>query len=94
MLDEIFSKEKFIRILVHLDIADEVLRERVKQTKRNTNIFRMASSFEEVLDRQREGTATGNISDPVEGEADYLFYLKEVSEIPEVIQKIVQITDL
>ena len=87
LLDELFAKGEFTRILVHFDIADEVLRERVQQSQRNTNIFRVASSFEEVLTRQLAEI----VNDPIEGEADYLFTIKDSDEVSFVIQEIIRI---
>jgi hypothetical protein len=58
--------------------------------ERNTNIFRGAySNFEEVLVRQQAESQKEDITDPVEGEADYLFVIKDNKEVDSVIQKIV-----
>ncbi len=40
LLEEIYPKEEFVRILVHFDIPDEILNERVRNSKRSTNILR------------------------------------------------------
>ncbi|MBG9578805.1 CRISPR-associated protein Cas2, partial [Bacillus thuringiensis] len=54
LLNEWFKKEEYIRVLVHFDIPDDVLYERVGLSKRSTNIFRgNYSSFKEVLHRQQ-----------------------------------------
>lgn len=93
LLEELFERKDFIRILVHLDIADEVLQKRVKQSQRSTNIFRKASSFEEVLIRQQKETFTEEITDPVEAEADYLFIIKDSNEVNSTIQEITRIAN-
>lgn len=93
LLEELFTKEEFTRILVHFDIADEVLEKRVQESQRNTNIFRAASSFEEVLTRQQAETFTGNVSNPAEGEANYLFTIKDSHEAGHVIREIVHIAE-
>jgi predicted kinase len=40
LLEELFNKNQFVRILVHFDIPSEVLQARVTQSQRSTNIFR------------------------------------------------------
>jgi adenylate kinase family enzyme len=91
LLEQLFSKNKFIRILVHFDVPDQVLLNRVTQSQRSKNIFRSASNFEEVLIRQQADSLKEDISDPEEGEADHLFVIKENEEVDSVVQKIVQI---
>ncbi|MBN8204190.1 ATP-binding protein [Bacillus sp. NTK034] len=94
LLEELFTTDEFIRILVHFDIPDEVLQERVIQSQRSTNIFRGAySNFEEVLVRQQAESLKEDVVDPIEGEADHLFVIKDNEEVNEVIQKIEQITE-
>jgi hypothetical protein len=60
----------------------------VSQTERNTKIFRSASTFEEVLKRQQAEMVT----DPVEGESDHLFVIRDSNEVKSVIQRIVGIS--
>ncbi|RFB14755.1 ATP-binding protein [Bacillus sp. HNG] len=88
LLEELFTKNKFVRILVHFDIPDHVLLSRVTHSQRNTNIFRGASTFKEVLARQQNE----DITDPVEGEADHLFIIREDEEVASVIQRILEIS--
>lgn len=53
LLEEIYDKDEFVRILVHFDIPDEILYDRVIHSQRSTNIFRGPySNFKEVLDRK------------------------------------------
>ncbi len=93
LLEELFKKQDFVRILVHFDIADEVLQRRVKQSQRSTNIFRSASSFEEVLAGQQKVTINEGITSPSEDEADYLFTIKDSNEVKSIIQEIVRIAN-
>ena len=91
LLEELFQQNEFYRILVHFDIPDEVLQSRIIQSERSTNIFRgTTTSFEEVLKRQQ---ASENASNPVEGEADRLFVIKNSEEIFEVIKEILRIAN-
>ena len=91
LLEELFQKNDFYRILVHLDIPDEILLKRVTDSKRSTNIFRgVATSFEEVLKRQQASKAA---SPPIDGEADRLFVIKESAEVDIIINEIVRITE-
>ncbi|GAA0342557.1 AAA family ATPase [Bacillus carboniphilus] len=92
LLDELFPPSEFIRVLVHFDIPDDVLRSRVMDSQRSTNNFKSASNFEEVLDRQLADSLKAEVIDPVEGEADHLFVVKDNKEVPSVIQRIVQIS--
>lgn len=92
LLENLFTKNQFVRILVNFDIPDDVLQDRVTQSKRSTNIFRGAySNFEEVLIRQQAESLNEDIVDPVEGEADHLFTIKNNEEVDSVIKEIVHI---
>ncbi|GGH88258.1 putative kinase [Pullulanibacillus pueri] len=94
MLEELFNKEAFLRILVHFDIPDHVLQERVRKSERNTNIFRGAySSFQEVLICQQAESLKEDVTAPIEGEADYLFTIRDNTDADIVIKKIVQIAE-
>lgn len=93
LLDDIYPEGEFIRILVHFDIPDEVLHRRVIESQRSTNIFRGAySNFEELLLRQHAESQLGNFVDPDEGEADYLFLIKDNEEVSSVIKEIIHIS--
>lgn len=94
LLEKLFPKDHFIRILVHFDIPDHILHERVSQSKRNTNIFRGAyTNFEQVLVRQQIESSREDVTDPVEGEADYLFVIRDNMEVEDVIRKINEIAN-
>ncbi|WP_409271630.1 AAA family ATPase [Neobacillus sp. SCS-31] len=94
LLEELFANDEFIRILVHFDIPDDVLHERVINSQRSTNIFRGAySNFEEVLVRQRVESLNEDVVDPIEGEADYIFVIKNNEDVDQIINRIVQIAE-
>ncbi|RDI45596.1 ATP-binding protein [Falsibacillus pallidus] len=87
LLNELFDRQKFVRILVHFDLPVEVLNERVASTKRSTNIFRDDSiSFEQLLQSQREEV-------PVEGEAEYLFTINNCEEVNRVMEEILAVAN-
>lgn len=88
LLNELFPPHEFIRILVHFDLPDHVLETRIKNSQRDTNIFRSASNFGEVLVRQNADSLQDDVVDPVEGEADHLFIIKDSAEVEEIIRKI------
>ncbi len=90
LLNELFKEEEYVRILVHFDIPDDVLYERVARSKRNTNIFRgNYSSFKEVLVRQQAESQHEDVVDPVENEADYLFVIHDSKDVSPTIEKII-----
>jgi predicted kinase len=94
LLKELFNTDEFVRILVHFDIPDNVLEERVIHSQRSTNILRGAyTNFEEVLVRQQNESLKEDVVDPIEDEADYLFVIKDNEEVDFVIQKIVTISE-
>ena len=88
---EYFKSKGFISILVNFDIPDHVLQERVSKSQRSTAVFRTASTFEEVLIRQQAQSEKGGVTEPTEGEADYLFEIKNSDEVQSVIREIVNI---
>lgn len=92
LFDEVFTSEKFVRILVNFNIADEILLNRVKQSQRSTNIFRGSySNFEQVLIRQQKESLHEDIVEPSIDEAEYLFVIENNEEVDSVIQQIIQI---
>ncbi|MED2867071.1 AAA family ATPase [Bacillus thuringiensis] len=92
LLNELFKKEEYIRVLVHFDIPDDVLYERVALSKRSTNIFRgNYSSFKEVLHRQQVESLHEDVVDPIENEADYLFVICNSKDVNSTILKIVHL---
>jgi predicted kinase len=94
LLEELFKPDEFVRILVHFDISDDVLQERVSQSQRSTNIFRGPySNFKEVLARQNAESFTEDVVDPTEDEADFLYVIKNSEDVDSVINKIVQLAE-
>jgi len=94
LLEEIFPPHEFFRILVHFDIPDEVLQSRVTQSERSTQIFRGANtSFEDVLIRQKAESLNEEVAEPIKGEADRLFVIKESLEADAVLKEIVRIAE-
>lgn len=91
LLDDLFNKKEFIRIIVHFDIPDEVLYERVSNSQRSTSIFRGPyTNFKEILIRQLTESIKEEV--PTESEADYLLVIKDNEDINSVIKKIVFIS--
>jgi tRNA uridine 5-carbamoylmethylation protein Kti12 len=84
---EQFHKKGFTSILVYFDIPNQILRERIAISERSENIFRVATTFEEVLERQLNEP----YSRPLKGEADYIFVVKNSEEVTSVIESIVTI---
>ncbi|SFM38078.1 AAA domain-containing protein [Gracilibacillus orientalis] len=94
LLEEIYDKNEFVRILVHFDIPDEILHERVIHSQRSSNIFRGAySNFKDVLIRQQAESLNEDVIDPEKGEADHLFVIKDNEEADFVIKEIVHISE-
>jgi predicted kinase len=93
LLEDLFNKNKFVRILVHFDIPDYILQARVTQSKRSTNIFRGDySNFEQVLIKQQNDSLKEDVTDPVEDEVDHLFVIKDNEEMDTIVKKIVRIS--
>ncbi|MDN7228045.1 AAA family ATPase [Planococcus sp. N064] len=86
VLLEEFHGKGFTSILVHLDIPDSVLRERVAASTRSTTILRTAASFKEVLDgQQTEAIALS------ESEADVLITINQTDETANAIARVVEL---
>lgn len=65
------------------------MKERVIQTQRSKAVFRSASSFLEVLERQEKMTEI----QPSKDEANYLFEIKDPNDTLEIIQQIKEISE-
>ncbi|MED0827231.1 AAA family ATPase [Bacillus pacificus] len=92
LLNELFPQNEYVRILVHFEIPDDVLYERVARSTRSTNIFRGSySSFKEVLDRQQTESLHEDVVDPIENEADYLFVIRNNKDVNFTIEEIVHL---
>mgnify|MGYP001282444063 CR=1 FL=1 len=85
-----FRKKGFQSIIVYFDLPVEILKERVERTKRNKSIFRHASSFMEVLERQ---VLLGQ-EEPTQDEANHLFIIKNPAEATNVLQQIKEISEM
>ncbi|MBB4826770.1 putative kinase [Sporosarcina luteola] len=83
-----FHNNGFRSILVNFDMPDAILEERVAKTKRDTDIFRSAATFEEVLSRQQADSSKSDIVPPTDGEADHLFTIQQENDVPFIIQEI------
>ncbi|MNC54646.1 hypothetical protein D3C75_1041370 [compost metagenome] len=81
----------FVSILIHFEIPDHILQSRIASSQRSTAIFRSASTFEEVLLRQQAESDNGDVIAPTEGEADYLFVIRDSTEVQSVLQEIMNI---
>jgi len=79
-----FHEKGFTSIIVYFDLPIDLLKERVQKTQRSNTIFRSASSFSEVLERQLNSTEI----QPSKDEANYLFHIKDSSSIADTIQQI------
>ncbi|MBT2679371.1 AAA family ATPase [Bacillus sp. ISL-35] len=92
LLEELFPPRSFTRILVHFDIPDNILEERIALSRRSKDIFRgNYSSFMDVLDNQREDSLKEDVIDPTKDEADFLYVIKDSKDTQTVIQKILHI---
>ncbi|WP_409254248.1 ATP-binding protein [Bacillus sp. SCS-153A] len=83
-----FRDKGFQTILVHFEIPDEILRKRIAESKRSINIFRSASTFAEVLEKQNKEC----VGKPGDKEADQLFVIRHPQGAEQVIDDIVQLS--
>jgi len=90
LLEQYYNKG-FTSVLVNFDISEHVLKERGVKSQRSTTILRTVSSFKEVHARQQDETNVGEVIAPIEGEADYLFVIKNADEVKSVIREITDI---
>jgi predicted kinase len=86
-----YHEKGFTSILVNFDIPTHVLEERIAKSNRSKNVLRVASTFEEVLNRQENETNKKDIIAPIKGEADHFFTIKNSDDIQSVIERIVNI---
>jgi deoxyadenosine/deoxycytidine kinase len=87
---EHFHEKGFTSILVHFDISEHILKERIAKSNRSTTVLRTASTFEEVLTRQ-EKEINKDVIAPINGEANLLFVINHPDEVQSVINRIVKI---
>jgi predicted kinase len=84
-----FHNRGFISIIVHFNLPDHLLQERIAHSQRSTKIFRTASTFEELLRRQQTESHQEDKTSPMEGEAHHLFVIQNEDEAQPVIRSIV-----
>ena len=70
-------------------MPDNVLFERVENSQRNTKVLRTVQSFKDVLERQQKESGINEIVDPVDGEADYIYVVRNSNEVQAVTQEII-----
>ncbi|WP_084599424.1 hypothetical protein [Pontibacillus chungwhensis] len=80
-------------IIVYFDLPNQVLEERIERTNRSTNIFRVATTFEEVLERQSVNEQEEELLPPTQSETDHLFVIKGAKDIHTVISDICNIAE-
>lgn len=85
-----FHDKGFKSVIVYFDLPSNLLRDRVIQTGRSKAIFRSASSFLEVLERQERSPEI----QPSINEANHLFVIKDPDHTAGVIQQIIEISEL
>ncbi|WP_010275539.1 ATP-binding protein [Paenibacillus senegalensis] len=83
-----FHDRGFVSIIVYFELPLELLKERVETTQRSKTIFRSASSFMEVLERQE----MLNPEKPSKEEANYLFVIHNPDDAAEIMQQIKEIS--
>lgn len=90
LLQEFHDKD-FTSILVHFDIPQEELLERIANSGRRTDILRTVSSFKDVLQTQETLTENGHNVAPDDSEADYVFTIKNGDEMEKILQEILEL---
>lgn len=93
-LIDYYQTKGFTCVLVNFELPDHILEKRIAEGQRSTKILRVASTFDEVLSRQQAETNKGDIIDPIEDEAEYLFVIKNSEGIPSVIREIIDLAQL
>ncbi len=86
-----YKENNFTSILVHFNLPISLLKERIAKNNRDTLRLRTASSYDEVLARQDKQTGMEAL-DPIPGEADYLFTVKEEGDVSVILEKISKLT--
>ncbi|MCQ4088432.1 ATP-binding protein [Saccharibacillus sp. JS10] len=84
-----FHDNGFESVIVYFNLPNDLLEERIGRSQRSKAIFRNASNFLEVLERQT------NIEEvqPAKNEANYVFEIKDPSETSKIIQHIKEISE-
>ncbi|NMM52908.1 ATP-binding protein [Paenibacillus aquistagni] len=85
-----FHNQGFTSIIVYFELPTDLLKERVIRTNRRKTIFRSASSFLEVLERQDKSSDI----EPSKDEANYMFVINDPNDTAGIIQNIIAISDI
>ncbi|WP_312099430.1 ATP-binding protein [Niallia sp.] len=85
-----YKKHDFTSVLVHFALPISILKERIAKNNRDTLRLRTASSYDEVLNRQHQQTGMEAL-DPIAGEADYLFTVKEEEDVSAIMETIIKL---
>jgi predicted kinase len=85
-----FKQKGFKTILIDFQIPEDILYKRIEISERNTTIFRTATSYEEVLERQKRAHGKG-LS---EGEAGHLLTIRGEEDVPRIIEMIKKIESI
>lgn len=88
-----FASKRLKTIIVHFDIPEAILMERIALSQRDTSILRTVSTFEQVLVQQQAGDGEKTIATPGKSEADHLFTIKNEADTESVIQNILDIVN-
>lgn len=80
-----FHEKGFESVIVYFDLPSDLLKERVIKTQRSKDIFRSASSFMEVLQRQENMTTI----QPNKDEANHYFVINDSKDTMKTIQEII-----
>lgn len=84
-----FGEKGFKSIIVYFDLPYSTLYTRVLNSQRSKTIFRSASNFEEVLQRQHNESDRGDCIAPTSAEADLLYVIKNSDDVEAIIQSII-----
>jgi len=84
-----FHDKGFKSIIVYFDLPIDLLKERVTLAQRSKTIFRSASSFFEVLERQEMFKEI----QPSKDESNHLFIITDPNNTSEIIKQIKAISD-
>lgn len=94
LLEELFPQRNFTRLLVHFDIPDDILEDRIAVSQRSKDIFRGTySGLMEVLNKQQEDSLKEDVVAPTKDEADFLYLIKDSKDTQTVIQEILHIAE-
>ncbi|CEG23413.1 hypothetical protein BN1080_02389 [Planococcus massiliensis] len=82
-----YRENGFTTVVVNFDIPDEILKERIESSRRDTAILRTVSSFREVLAQQKDDCGITE----TEKDIDYLFTIQSEFDFNKAISEILKI---